>query len=130
MNNFTLLLVVLSFVFFLPLSNSYLPHDFLGESHDGNPLRVLLLTAHPDDECMFFAPTLLGLAAQQEPRGTASSNKRNTYELYSLCLSTGDAEGLGETRKRELARSLDVLGIPEGRRWVLEEPYARLVIYK
>jgi hypothetical protein len=28
--------------------------------------NVLLVTAHPDDECMFFAPTLLQLARQPE----------------------------------------------------------------
>jgi hypothetical protein len=25
-----------------------------------NATRVLLVTAHPDDECMFFAPSLIG----------------------------------------------------------------------
>jgi len=76
--------------------------------------RVLLLTAHPDDECMFFAPTLLGL------------NNRMTnvpYELYSLCLSSGDADGLGDIRKQELKGSLDVLGVAEERRWVLDRPF-------
>lgn len=93
--------------------------------HDS--LRVLLLTAHPDDECMFFAPTLLGLGLTQaptqgeEPQGLIE--KRNIpADVYSLCLSSGDADGLGETRKTELEGSLDVLGVEKGRRWVLDEP--------
>ncbi|TCD70717.1 N-acetylglucosaminyl-phosphatidylinositol de-N-acetylase [Steccherinum ochraceum] len=73
--------------------------------------RILLLTAHPDDECMFFAPTLLAIQ-RQDPAA----------EIYSLCLSVGDADGLGDVRKKELEGSLDVLGIPAGRRWVLNHP--------
>lgn len=41
------------------------------------PPRVLLVTAHPDDECMFFTPTLSSLAAAGA-------------ELWLLCLSTGE----------------------------------------
>ncbi|KAI0731074.1 LmbE-like protein [Earliella scabrosa] len=74
--------------------------------------NILLLTAHPDDECMFFAPTLLALQETLKPPPT----------LYSLCLSVGNADGLGDVRRHELAASLDVLGIGEGRRWVLDHP--------
>lgn len=38
--------------------------------------RALLVTAHPDDECMFFAPTVLQLVESQAA-------------VYLLCLSTG-----------------------------------------
>ncbi|KAI1788649.1 LmbE-like protein [Ganoderma leucocontextum] len=79
-------------------------------SSDG-PSNVLLLTAHPDDECMFFAPTILAL--QEAPL-------QHPATLHSLCLSVGNADGLGDTRRRELAGSLDVLGIGEGRRWVID----------
>ncbi|KAJ8331610.1 hypothetical protein QVD99_001877 [Batrachochytrium dendrobatidis] len=58
---------------------------------------VLLVTAHPDDECMFFSPTLLSLA--------------KTTELYVLCLSTGNAQGLGRIREKELTASCKKLGI-------------------
>ncbi|EIN08188.1 LmbE-like protein [Punctularia strigosozonata HHB-11173 SS5] len=74
--------------------------------------RILLLTAHPDDECMFFAPTLLALMRDQG----------RSREVYSLCLSVGDADGLGETRARELGKSLDILGIDERRRSVVDVP--------
>lgn len=45
--------------------------------------NVLLLTAHPDDECMFFGPTLTSLRAL------------TNVNIHVLCLSTGDyyAEG-------------------------------------
>lgn len=43
-----------------------------------SPKRVLLVIAHPDDECMFFGPTVLNFTA----------NKACT--LYILCLSTGN----------------------------------------
>ncbi|KIJ05126.1 hypothetical protein PAXINDRAFT_93861, partial [Paxillus involutus ATCC 200175] len=73
--------------------------------------RILLLTAHPDDECFFFAPTILALG--EDP---------TRPEIYSLTLSVGDAEGLGETRKEELSRSLDVMGIDHDKRWVIDHP--------
>ncbi|EPQ50152.1 hypothetical protein GLOTRDRAFT_108705 [Gloeophyllum trabeum ATCC 11539] len=75
--------------------------------------RVLLLTAHPDDECMFFGPTLTALKRRSEQEGEA-------VEVHSLCLSVGDADGLGEVRRWELVRSLDVLGVDAGRRRVLD----------
>ena len=37
--------------------------------------KILLLTAHPDDEAMFFVPTIAAL--------------RQNYEWHVLCLSTG-----------------------------------------
>ncbi|KIK96636.1 hypothetical protein PAXRUDRAFT_825733 [Paxillus rubicundulus Ve08.2h10] len=76
-----------------------------------NTSRILLLTAHPDDECFFFAPTILALG--KDP---------TRPEIYSLTLSTGNAEGLGETRKGELSRSLDLMGIDRNKRWVIDHP--------
>ncbi|KIJ61589.1 hypothetical protein HYDPIDRAFT_137542 [Hydnomerulius pinastri MD-312] len=76
-----------------------------------NASRVLLLTAHPDDECFFFAPTILAL--QQHA---------SQPDIYSLCLSVGDADGLGQVRKEELSRSLDVMGIEHDKRWVVDHP--------
>lgn len=87
----------------------------LGESETA---RVLLLTAHPDDECLFFTPTVSSLLA---PPSVTDLPERNV-ELYSLCLSAGNADGLGDVRRDELSRSLDVLGIPEGRRWLVDHP--------
>ena len=41
------------------------------------PSNVLIVTAHPDDECMFFSPTILSLS-------------RLGHKIYLLCLSTGE----------------------------------------
>jgi N-acetylglucosaminylphosphatidylinositol deacetylase len=40
--------------------------------------RVLLVTCHPDDECMFFGPTVL------------SMTKNPAVSLFVLCMSSGD----------------------------------------
>lgn len=62
--------------------------------------HICLLIAHPDDEAMFFAPSVLALT-----RPAAGNHVR------ILCLSTGDADGLGATRRRELQRSAVLLGL-------------------
>ncbi|KAI1773658.1 LmbE-like protein [Hypoxylon cercidicola] len=62
--------------------------------------RICLLIAHPDDEAMFFAPTVLALTRPENG---------NTVKI--LCLSSGNADGLGETRKKELAKSGLLLGL-------------------
>ena len=54
--------------------------------------RVLIVTAHPDDECMFFGPTLCHLA------------DRN-IQAKVLCLSTGNFYGKGDRRTKELEAS-------------------------
>lgn len=111
---------------YAPLSSDF-------ETIDGNGgSRVLLLTAHPDDEAMFFAPTILALNANK-PRSqiqsdapgqtVLSSPDRTNPHLFSLCLSTGNADGLGSIRTKELTQSLDILGIEPGRRWVVDNPY-------
>lgn len=65
--------------------------------------RICLLIAHPDDEAMFFAPTVLALTRP---------DLGNHVKI--LCLSSGDAAGLGETRKRELVNSGLRLGLRRG----------------
>lgn len=62
--------------------------------------RICLLIAHPDDEAMFFAPTVLALTRPETGN-----------HVKILCLSSGNAEGLGDTRKRELVKSGLVLGL-------------------
>ena len=57
---------------------------------------VLLVTAHPDDEVMFFLPTLLQLRQQGR-------------EVYLLCLSKGREEGT--VREKELEHSCRGLGL-------------------
>ena len=58
--------------------------------------KVLIVTAHPDDESMFFLPFIKSCSS--------SSN------LDLLCLSIGDADGLGKIRVKELEKVSSFLG--------------------
>lgn len=62
--------------------------------------NILLLIAHPDDEAMFFAPTLLSF-----------TRPHLNNHLSILCLSSGNASGLGAVRQRELVQSGLMLGV-------------------
>lgn len=45
-------------------------------SQENNDIRTLIVTAHPDDECMFFAPTIIRLVELNA-------------NVHLLCLSQG-----------------------------------------
>ncbi|VEU21403.1 DEKNAAC102643 [Brettanomyces naardenensis] len=61
---------------------------------------IVIVTAHPDDESMFFTPTILELA---------KLNYNNNIHL--LCFSNGNYDGLGEIRQREIVKAAGYLGI-------------------
>ncbi len=54
--------------------------------------NVCLVTAHPDDECMFFGPILRRLIP-------------NENSIFILCMTNGNYEGLGKLRSKELELS-------------------------
>lgn len=113
----------LSFIAYLTLCSVFYIRSLYCD-HCGNfqrrPKRILVVVAHPDDECMFFGPTILKL----------TSNKK--CQVYLLCLSRGknrglvgilrgfiitkmflgNAAGLGKVRKEELWNACSKLGIP------------------
>lgn len=62
--------------------------------------RTLFVIAHPDDECMFFAPTILA-KTNAEPSS-----------VHLLCVTCGNYRNEGEIRTRELWTSCARLGIP------------------
>lgn len=62
------------------------------------PPPVLIVIAHPDDEAMFFGPSILSLSRD--------------YTVHLLCLSTGNYRQEGTIRQRELVASCELLGIP------------------
>ena len=62
--------------------------------------RICLLIAHPDDEAMFFAPSILSLTRPELGN-----------HIKILCLSSGNADGLGEVRSKELVKSGLLLGL-------------------
>nr|POF21119.1 n-acetylglucosaminyl-phosphatidylinositol de-n-acetylase [Quercus suber] len=72
--------------------------------------RIVLLIAHPDDEAMFFSPTVLALTRPE---------LGNTVLI--LCLSSGDADGLGHIRKEELRESALQLGLRSSEHVVVVE---------
>ncbi|KAF6767755.1 hypothetical protein AHF37_02311 [Paragonimus kellicotti] len=71
------------------------------------PGPVLLVTAHPDDEAMFFTPTLLWLQKAGIP-------------VDLLCFSVGDFDGLGSVRHTELLNAAKHFGIRQLR--VIDNP--------
>ncbi|CAD6984323.1 unnamed protein product [Tilletia controversa] len=71
--------------------------------------NVLVLTAHPDDEVMFFAPAILHLLAAGA-------------HIHGLCLSSGNADGLGERRKDEILGAYARLGVPVSQVTLIDDP--------
>ncbi|XP_060768574.1 N-acetylglucosaminyl-phosphatidylinositol de-N-acetylase isoform X2 [Neoarius graeffei] len=89
---------------------SFLPTPDLpceNEARALDQVRVLLVTAHPDDESMFFAPAVLKLT-------------ESNVAVYLLCLSSGNYYNQGAQRKEELLGSCAVLGIPANRVTIID----------
>lgn len=63
--------------------------------------NILFITAHPDDESLYFGPLILMLQA--------------TNRVRLLCLSNGNSRGIGKLREEELSKAVKYLGI-EGHR--------------
>lgn len=80
-----------------------------GSSATKKRRNALLVVAHPDDESMFFAPTLLYLASEG-------------HNVHVLCLSTGNADGKGNIRKEEFYRACAILKVPLQQVQILDHP--------
>ena len=98
----TKLAIVLTilYIYFTPKivsrNNASLQHIF---PHKYGDYEINLVIAHPDDEVMFFSPIISQL----------NSYFPRTVPFNIICLSKGNAEGLGETRVRELNESAALL---------------------
>ncbi|XP_065870998.1 uncharacterized protein [Euphorbia lathyris] len=79
------------------------------ESSGARKKNVLLVIAHPDDESMFFSPTINYLIS----RG---------HNLHVLCLSNGNADGMGSARKHELFKACAVLKVSLEQVKVVDNP--------
>ncbi|KAK1322346.1 hypothetical protein QJS10_CPA03g02411 [Acorus calamus] len=71
--------------------------------------NILLVIAHPDDESMFFSPTILSLG-------------KEGHNLQILCMSTGNADGKGDLRKEELYRACGILKISPDQVKIIDHP--------
>ena len=58
--------------------------------------KAMLVISHPDDEAMFFGPTLESLK---------SKGSSDVVKVFCICLSNGNFDGLGQTRAKELKKS-------------------------
>eukprot|EP00960_Hanusia_phi_P067688 766680-Hanusia_phi.AAC.8 len=76
---------------------------------------ILLVIAHPDDEAMFFTPTILAL--------------KDSVKIHVMSLSNGDYAGLGWVRASELVESCRMLGIPKERVSVVDDPSLQVFLY-
>ncbi|KAG0143654.1 hypothetical protein CROQUDRAFT_96067 [Cronartium quercuum f. sp. fusiforme G11] len=83
-------------------------HPALFPSSLSNADSTLVVVAHPDDECLFFAPVILAATQRAGNHGAL------------LVLSSGNHYGLGETRRKELKGSCSELGIRDDRCEVMD----------
>lgn len=92
-------LSMLSVALFLSVLNLYVLEHVRGRHGAlASWRRVLLVISHPDDESMFFGPTIQAL-------------RRAGARTHILCLSNGDADGLGAVREKELESARKFLGV-------------------
>eukprot|EP00536_Pseudo-nitzschia_multiseries_P007268 jgi/Psemu1/195114/e_gw1.167.124.1 len=63
-----------------------------------SPPIFVIVFAHPDDESMFFLPTIRSLVDAGET-------------VWFLCLTTGNYDGLGKIREKELEKVGKLLGV-------------------
>ncbi|KAG0671162.1 N-acetylglucosaminyl-phosphatidylinositol de-N-acetylase [Maudiozyma exigua] len=83
----------------IELSNNVALRTFQKNHSIPTPEVVNLLIAHPDDEVMFFSPTLTQLQTLD--------NEDISFNI--ICFSNGDADGLGNLRAKELNESVALL---------------------
>ncbi|KAI1267446.1 putative deacetylase LmbE-like domain-containing protein [Xylariaceae sp. FL1019] len=108
----TLATVPIILFLILPMLYTYTSSTAMARFPTLRNKKICLLIAHPDDEAMFFAPSVLALTRP---------DLGNHVKI--LCLSTGNADGLGETRKKELVKSAMLLGLrEEGDVFVINSP--------
>ena len=110
--NYTSIFIILFLAIIIPKIQHYKFKQMFEITEEKNNLSnigsVLLLIAHPDDEIMFWTPTIKYLLSKN-------------IELKILCLSNGNYNGLGDLREIEfdnVSRELNlsnnvILNIPE-----------------
>ncbi|XP_053672720.1 N-acetylglucosaminyl-phosphatidylinositol de-N-acetylase [Anopheles nili] len=95
---YSILCIVLYKVLFRRTGFSGFGRWLVRKSHLPPCTRALLVTAHPDDEVMFFGPTILEL-------------RRRQCRVFVLCLSEGNHDRKGAIRRQELWDACESLGV-------------------
>ncbi|XP_078427979.1 uncharacterized protein LOC144700448 [Wolffia australiana] len=85
------------------------PISFCESGETRERKKVLFVIAHPDDESMFFSPSIISLISKG-------------WNPHVLCISAGNAEDKGSLRKEELYRACAVLRIPSQQIIILDHP--------
>ena len=85
-----------------------IPTGFISPTSDKT--RVLLVISHPDDESMFFVPTINSLIRCED------------VEVFVLCLSTGNFDGMGMQRQLEMDDAVEFLGIEIDNVTIVDSP--------
>ncbi len=101
------------------------------EQHSQSRDNILLVIAHPDDEAMFFVPSLQHLKQYFNVHVLCLSNGRcpagrcaRWAQVHYICCA-GGFDGLGATREKELYASCISLGLDRQHVTVLDEPDLR-----
>lgn len=88
-----------------------------------------LIIAHPDDESMFFYPTIHHLTTPTTtitiPTTTSTSmtTPETNPNLHIVCLSNGNYNHLGHVREKELYKAChDILGLPHPNIHIVNDP--------
>lgn len=63
--------------------------------------RGLIVVAHPDDETIFFGGLILS----------------RKYSWHVICVTDGNADGLGEMRRVQFEQACKLLGVKKAERW-------------
>jgi hypothetical protein len=92
------LAVILEYVRKCKINSMFEVKDINSESSSIG--SVLLIIAHPDDEIMFWTPTIKSLISNKIP-------------MKILCLSNGNYDGLGPLREKEFDNLSRLLNFPD-----------------
>lgn len=76
--------------------------DIVNNKMNNEILIHILIIAHPDDESMFFIPTINYLREQMH-------NDDDNILLWVICLTTGNYDGIGMKRQQELINVINML---------------------
>jgi len=84
--------------------------------------KVLLVTAHPDDECMFFAPVILKYSNTIFLLCLSNGMCKMDHILEIGLLYVGNYYSQGKVREKEFYKSCAVLGVKKEHTRLINDP--------